>query len=83
MEESLLESIREMERRNIPVPGYLTTEFKKELLTGSVLMCWPEKNTLIFGEEISPEDKKVCEARGWTAMDLCNVDMDLLEKELK
>ncbi len=83
MEDSLLESVREMEKREIPVPVYLTTAIKKELLSGSVIMSWPEKNVLIFGEEISPEDRRVCDARGWTAMDLYNADMDLLEKELK
>ena len=83
MEDSLVESIREMEKREIPVPNYLTTQIKKGLLTGSVIMSWPEKNVLIFGEEISPEDRKVCAARGWTAMDLYNADLELLEKELK
>lgn len=83
MEDSLLESIREMEKKDIPIPTYMSTEFKKESFDGAVLMSWPEKNVLIFDEEISPGDKRLCDARGWLAMDLSNIDMEKLEKRLK
>ena len=82
-EDGLSSTLNSLQERQIPLPEYIGTAIKKDLITGDIIMSWPTRNVLVFGEEISPEDLRTCEAKGWKAYDAFNLNIDSLEKELK
>lgn len=45
-------------------------------------MCWPNKNTIIFDEPISNEDKAICDTKGWNTFYIYDLDLDTLKAVL-
>lgn len=83
LDDNLESTIQALQERQIPLPTYMGTAIKKDLISGDIIMSWPERNVLIFSEEISPEDHHTCKAKGWKAYDIYNLDVNELEKELR
>lgn len=74
--------IKTFESNNLPIPQYLHTIIKKKIITGEILMCWPNKNTIIFDEPISNEDKAICDTKGWNTFYIYDLDLDTLKAVL-
>ena len=83
LDDNLESTIQLLQARQIPLPEYMGTAIKKDLITGDIIMSWPSRNVLVFGEEISQEDKRICAVKGWIAYNIYNLDIDTMEKELK
>lgn len=54
----------------IPLPYYLTTAVKHNLLDGEIVMSWPERNVIVFSEAISEKDAAICAKKGWHPFEL-------------
>ena len=54
----------------IPLPHYLTTAVKHNLLDGEIVMSWPERNVIVFSEAISEKDAAICAKKGWHPFEL-------------
>lgn len=74
--------ISSFEAKGVPIPDYLQTSVKKQLLSGEILMVWCKKNILVFEEPVSNEDLIVCKAKGWTAYYIYDLNIDELKRDL-
>lgn len=82
-EQNIQPIITELANENIPVPPLLDTVIKGKKVNGDIAMSWPEKNVLIFNEEISKADSEYCAACGWKAFEMHNINIDELKEALE
>lgn len=66
----------------IPLPDYLQTVMKKQILNGEILMVWSKNNIIIFEEQISSEDLAVCKSKGWKAYYIYDMNVESLKNDL-
>ena len=66
----------------IPLPDYLQTVMKKQILNGEILMVWSKNNIIIFEEPISSEDLAVCKSKGWKAYYIYDMNVESLKNDL-
>ena len=81
-DEKLQSIIIDFENNSLPVPHYLHTSIKKKIITGEILMCWDDKDVVVFDEAISKEDQATCEAKGWKAFYIYDLNIDELKAVL-
>ena len=81
-DENVQSIIASFDEKNIPLPDYLTTSIKRNLLNGDIVMSWADKGILVFAEPISQEDMMICEKKGWTALELLSLNADHLKEAL-
>lgn len=78
-DDSIQPIITGFEASGIPLPEYLSTTIKKNIISGDIIMAWAEKGVLIFDEAISTEDALLCKQKGWTAYSLDDLDTNQLK----
>lgn len=81
-DDSIHSMIIDFEASGIPLPEYLSTVLKKNIISGEVVMAWAQKGVLIFDETISTEDSLLCKQKGWTVYSLNDLDADQLRAAL-
>lgn len=81
-DEKLQSIILDFENKSLPIPHYLHTSIKKKIITGEILMCWDDKDVVVFDEAISKEDQATCEAKGWKAFYIYDLNIDELKAVL-
>lgn len=75
-EENIQPIITSFNIKGIPLPEYLQTKIKRNIVSGEILLSWPSKNILMFSESISNEDLALCKAKGWRAFCIFDLDID-------
>ena len=75
-EENIQPIITGFNIKGIPLPEYLQTKIKRNIVSGEILLSWPSKNILMFSESISNEDLALCKAKGWRAFCIFDLDID-------
>lgn len=81
-DEDIHDTIKNFEENDIPIPGYLETKIKKGIISGEIIMCWPDKNVIIFKDEISNKDSIMCKAKGWYGYNIYDIDINSLKNAL-
>ena len=81
-DDKLLSIIEQFEREKLPLPQYINTVIKKIIISGEIIMCWANKNVLVFEEPISREDQAICAAKGWKAFYIYDLDFTTLKAAL-
>lgn len=66
----------------IPLPNYLSTAVKRNLLDGEIVMSWTEKNVIVFSETISEKDAAVCAKKGWHPFELFAMEPEKLKEAI-
>ncbi len=74
--------IKLFEKNNLPIPQYLHTTIKGKMITGEIIMSWPDKNIIIFDEPISNEDKTICDLKDWKPYCVYDIDISELKNNL-
>lgn len=59
-DENIQSIIDEFAELGIPLPNYLSTTVKHDLLDGEIVMSWADKNVIVFSETISEKDAAIC-----------------------
>lgn len=62
-DENIQPIIGDFAELGIPLPNYLSTAVKHNLLDGEIVMSWPDKNVIVFAETISEKDDAICAKR--------------------
>lgn len=74
--------IEEFSSAKLPMPDYLETKLKGNLLSTDILMSWSDKNLLIFSEDISDAEIATCRAKGWKYYVAHDINIEALRMDL-
>ena len=78
--QSIIEDFAEL---GIPLPNYLSTAVKHNLLDGEIVMSWPDKNVIVFAETISEKDAAICTKKGWHPFELFAMEPEKLKEAIE
>ena len=67
---------------DIPLPNYLSTTVKHDLLDGEIVMSWADKNVIVFSETISEKDAAICAKKGWHPFELFAMEPGKLKEAI-
>ncbi len=81
-DDSQLSAIKEFDSLSIPMPEYFHTKLKGGMVTEDPIMSWPDKNVLVFSQDVTDADLAECKAKGWTAFRILEVEANALLKEV-
>ena len=81
-DESIQLIIDDFAELGVPLPNYLSTVVKHDLLDGEIVMSWPDRNVIVFAETISEKDAAVCEKKGWRSFELFAIEPKKLKEAL-
>lgn len=73
-DENIQSIIDSFAKLGIPLPNYLSTSVKHNLLDGEIVMSWTDKNIIVFAESISEKDATVCAKKGWMPFELFAIE---------
>lgn len=77
--QSIIDDFAEL---GIPLPNYLATAVKHNLLDGEIVMSWPDKNVIVFSETISEKDAAICTKKGWHPFELLAMEPEKLKEAI-
>ena len=79
-DENIQSIIGDFAELGIPLPNYLSTAVKHNLLDGEIVMSWTEKNVIVFSETISEKDAAICAKKGWHLFELFAMEPEKLKE---
>ena len=81
-DENIQSIIDEFAELGIPLPNYLSTTVKHDLLDGEIVMSWADKNVIVFSETISEKDAAICAKKGWHPFELFAMEPGKLKEAI-
>ena len=81
-DENIQPIIGDFAKLGVPLPNYLSTAVKRNLLDGEIVMSWPGKNVIVFAETISEKDDAICAKKGWHPFELFALEPEKLKEAI-
>lgn len=78
--QSIIDAFAEL---GIPLPNFLSTAVKHNLLDGEIVMSWTNKNVIVFSEAISEKDAAICAKKGWRPFELFAMEPEKLKEAVE